>query len=125
MKFYENLSLLDLVIPAITRREGYFLKKSVAARLAHLAASKLGIGLTRLEKLEIGHLATATNARQSAYEAAESSLKGIETSVWADQVSRLFSIDAHLIIRKYLFEQLYDKYLFLELVLRYAEEHPP
>ena len=124
MNFYECLSLPDLMILAITRRQGYFLKKSVAARLADAAASKLGVVLTRSEKFEIGHIATATNARQNAYDAAKASLDGIGPAAWIGNVSRLFSIDIQLITTKHLFEQLYDKYLFLELVLRYAGEHP-
>jgi hypothetical protein len=124
MNFYENLSLLDLMILAITRKPGYFLKKSVAARLADAAASKLGIVLTRSEKFEVGHISTATNARQSAYKAAEASLNEIGTAAWAGHISRLLSIDVQLITRKHLFEQLYDKCLFLELILRYAGEHP-
>lgn len=123
MNFYEKLGLWDLVILAVTRGQGYFLKRSTTARLIDTAASKLGIMLARFEKLEIGHVSVTTNARQGAYEAAETSLKGIETSAWTDQLSRLFSIDAQLITRKHLFEQLYEKYLFLELILRYAGEH--
>lgn len=124
MIFYEELRLFDLMVLAVTRSQGYFLRKSVAARLVDAAALTLGVVLTRSGKFEIGHVDVATNARQSAYETAESSLKDIGTAVWTEHVSRLLSIDAQLITKKYLFEQLYEKYLFLELALRYTVEHP-
>jgi hypothetical protein len=76
-------------------------------------------------RLEIGHVESARDLRQQAYEAAERSIETLACVDWINRVSVLLGgVDVRLLVEKMLFEQRYDRCLFQLLCLRLTTEHP-
>jgi hypothetical protein len=119
MIYYEKLGLLQLLSLRLTKKHVFYGSKSIATRLIE----KLNIK-TNAKIITFGDVQTATNIRRDAYQTAELYLDKVGGKQWAAELSGYLGIDFSLIVIKFFFDELYTKYEFIELVLRYAQEHP-
>lgn len=88
------------------------------------AIRRAGGRVTTPDKLAIGHVQSATGARQAAFACAETVTAQWTGDSWAVAEGARLGIDLALIARKQRFEQAYETFLFLELMARYVAEHP-
>jgi hypothetical protein len=121
--FCERLTAMRLLRLALARKPAFYGTKSIAARALERLLATCGVS-TDIRKLDFGDVEIAPHIRRRAYETAERYLDRLHIRAWADDVSGILSIDCELIARKFFFDELYLKYEFLEIALRYALEHP-
>lgn len=121
MIYYEKLGLLQLLSLWLTKKRVFYGSKTVATRLFEKLNLKLKVDA---EIISFGDVQAATNIRREAYQMAELYLDKVEGKQWAAELSGYLAIDFDLIRKKFFFDELYTKYEFIELVLRYAQEHP-
>lgn len=124
MHFIETLGWFRLLALAVTSQPVYYHQLSLSGRAAMWFAGQLHLPVEHLRKLEIGYLDSSAGVRAGAYTNAESQVGGTGCLAWADGLAGILRIDFRQIVEKYHFEFLYAKYLFIEMVLRYAAEHP-
>jgi hypothetical protein len=123
MLFFEHLTLGNLARLSITREPAFYGTKSLGARYVEPVLARFGV-LPKATQLSFGDVDTAPGIRRQAYQTAEICLEQIGGERWAREVAEILSIDFWLLVRKFYFDDLYAKFEFLELALRYAIEHP-
>lgn len=123
MIFLEQLRMLDVARLLLGGQSAVYANKTLGARLAERIAARFGrhVSATRLG---FGHVNAATGIRRKAYEAAESCMDSLPGKPWALDLSAELKIDFWLIVRKYFFDEYYNKFEFIEMALRHAEENP-
>lgn len=119
MIYYEKLGLFRLLSLWITQKHVFYGSKSIATRLFEKLNIKINAKI-----ITFGDVQTATNIRRDAYKTAELYLDNVGGKQWAAELSGYLAIDFDHIRKKFFFDELYTKYEFIELVLRYAQEHP-
>src|SRR5207244_1635026 len=118
MIYYEKFRLAHLLSLLLIKKRAFYCSKSIAARYIEGLLEKLNIKADA-RKVDFGDVETASNIRRTAYEEAELYLDRINGKQWAGELSNLLSIDFELIAKKFFFDELYIKYEFIELALRY------
>lgn len=119
MIFYEQLGLLQLLRIKATGAAAFYCRKSIAVRLFE----KFGLNAD-VRKIDFGDVQVVTQVRRNAYEFAEKVVDRTEMSPWTASVSRTLKVNFDLIAKRFFHEELYEKYQFIELMLRYIREHP-
>lgn len=122
MIFLEKLKLTDVARLALTRQTALYGVKSLGARFAGTVLERLGLQV-RAQRIDFGELEAATGIRGNAYRAAEAALERLPGERWALALAPALGIDFWLIVRKYFFDELYLRFEFIEMALRYATEH--
>ena len=117
MIYLEKLGLMQLVALWVSRKQVLYGSKSIAMRLFE----RLGIQVNA-RLLSFGDVQAAPGIRRNAYRTAELQIGKLRGEQWAAELSRILGIDFGLIFRKFIFDELYAKYEFIELVLRHALE---
>ena len=122
MKFIETLCWCDILLNVISKKTIFFQSKSLGARATERVMLAVGLRF-KTHKLDFGDINNADGIRARAYLAAEDALQKIPGKAWADNLSNAFDLDVWLCFRKFIFDQYYLKFQFLEFALRYAEEN--
>lgn len=123
MIFTEKLTLYLYLRFLFGRNPLFYSAQSMAVRITENILGRLRI-TPSIQKLDFGNIDHAPDIRKNAYEAAQSHLETIQFKQWADEISQLLSIKFDLIAKKFFFDELYIKYEFYELAIRYTIEHP-
>ncbi len=121
MIYCEKLGLLHFLSLRLTKKRAFYGRKSIGVRLFERLHLKIRADA---EVITFGDVQTATDIRRNAYQTAELYLDKIRGKKWAAELSLYLGIDFSLIVKKFFFDELYTKYEFVELTLRYAQEHP-
>ncbi len=119
MIYVEKLGFFHLLILRLSKEHVFYSSKSIPMRLFEKLNIKVNAKI-----ITFGDVQTATNIRREAYQTAELYLGRIKGKQWAAELSNHLGIDFSLIAKKFFFDVLYTKYEFIELALRYAQEHP-
>jgi hypothetical protein len=123
MIFVEKLTIFNLIKIVLGRKKFLYGTKSVGTRVAEKLLVRLRV-MPTIQKLDFGNIDIAPDIRKRAYEKAEDYLETSGCKKWADEISQLLSININLIAKKFFFDELYTKYEFYEVALRYAIENP-
>lgn len=119
MILHEKLGLPQLLRLKMTGARAFYCHKSIMVRLFE----KFGLS-ANVRKIDFGDVQVATHIRRNAYVSAEKMVGRTEMGVWTANVSRTLKVNFDLIAKRFLHEELYEKYQFIELALRYVGEHP-
>ena len=117
MIYFEKLGLMQFLALWVSRKHVFYGSNSVAMRFFE----RLGIRVNA-KLLSFGDVQAAPNIRRNAYRTAELQIGKLSGAQWAAELSRVLGIDFGLIFRKFIFDELYAKYEFIELALRHALE---
>ncbi len=122
----ETVSFPDWLLLRMVRRQLYFNNKTLLVRFVEGVLKKYGVVFDEGEPLTIGALQHATGLRQKAYASARNILAAmnIPTWKWGSNLSTLFGIRFSLVVEKYFFDELYRKFIFIDLALAYRKENP-
>ena len=124
--FYETFGLRDWLSQRFAGGRVFFNQKSRPVRFVEAAMKLAGLRFAEATELATGSISVATGLRQAAWDNARAALEkiGIQEWQWTREVSELFAIDFALIVEKYYFDELYRKYIFIELALAYCKLNP-
>ncbi len=117
MIYFEKLGLMQMLALWVSRKHVFYGSKSIAMRLFE----KLGIQVNA-KLLSFGDVQAAPDIRRNAYRTAELQIANLRGEQWAAELSKILGIDFGLIFRKFIFDELYAKYEFMELALRHVLE---
>ena len=117
MIYFEKLGLLQLLALWVSRKHVFYGSKSIGTRVFE----RLGLHVNA-KLLSFGDVQTAPNIRRNAYQTAERQIDNLSGKQWAAELSKLLGINFEHIFRKFVFDELYAKYEFIELALRHALE---
>ncbi|SFN29901.1 hypothetical protein SAMN05660284_01140 [Formivibrio citricus] len=123
MRFYESLGACHVVRLALAGEQAFFCFKSISARLAEKIVGIFGLSVNA-RKIDFGDLQHATQIRDRAYRMAEQQIIKLDCAEWTELVGDRLGIDFSLLFRKYIFDWLYVKFEFYEIILQYANENP-
>ena len=123
MKFLETLFWYDIFLSPISDKIIFFQSKSLGARAIERVMLAIGLRF-KTHKLDFGDINNADGIRARAYLAAEDLIDKIPGKAWAENLSHELGLDVWLCFKKFIFDQYYLKFQFLEFALRYAEEKP-
>lgn len=123
MYFVDSIGVLGFLRLVVRDQAAFVRHFSLPARLMRALLSKFGCSIPEIRRPEIGDVVSATGIRQTAYALAEAGVKAQPWRPWAETIGRRMEADLCLLVEKYLFEELYDKYLFAGLAVEYAREH--
>ena len=123
MIFYEKLTPMSLLHGLIVRENVFYGTKSTVTVYVERLLAIFGPA-SSAQKLDFGNVASAPDIRSNAYRSAELSLEHIRGECWAEHLSRVLKIDFWTVVKKVFFDELYLKFEFFEIALRYAQEHP-
>ena len=122
VQFYEELGLFDCLFSILNGREVYYCTQSILMRVAHKFAPKFFS--RRLKTISYGSLEKVTDIRKDAYQAAAKAITKIDARNWGLSLLQSFSVDNNLIVEKYLFQVLFEKYEFYGLINQFSKENP-
>ncbi len=123
MIFIEKLCFWD-VFQLLWRKQGaLYAVKSLGARFAERFLARFGKAVNAT-KIDFGNVQSAYGIRRQAYQNAEVEMDKLPGKSWANSMDLLLDINFGLILKKYFFDEIYIKFEFLEMALRFAEEHP-
>ena len=123
MIFIEKLCFWD-VFQLLWRKQGaLYAVKSLGARFAEQFLARFGKAVNAT-KIDFGNVQSAYGIRRQAYQNAEVEMDKLPGKSWANSIDLLLDINFGLILKKYFFDEIYIKFEFLEMALRFAEEHP-
>lgn len=118
MIYFEKLGLLQLLALWVSRKHVFYGSKSIGTRVFE----KLKIHVNA-KQISFGDVQAAPGIRKNAYQTAERQIDNLSGKQWAAELSKLLGIDFELIFRKFIFDELYAKYEFIELALQHALEN--
>lgn len=122
MIFYEKLTPIHVLRGLIVRQNFFYGTKSIATVYVERLLAIFGL-VINARKLDFGSVDSAPDIRGNAYRSAELSLEHIRGECWAEHISRVLKIDFWTVVKKVFFDELYLKFEFFEIALRYAQEH--
>ena len=123
MLMLDRPGLLAVLHLIATGRRCYYRTLGLTARVALGLLERLRIPAPQLSRLSIGDLQRATGARDRAFARAEALLPA-GLAPFGASVGRIFGIDFSLLVEKHLYDELYDRLLFVELAYLLAAEQP-
>ena len=123
MIFYEKLTPMRLLHRLIVRQNVFYGAKSIVTVYVERLLAIFGL-TSNARKLDFGNVDSAPDIRGNAYRAAELSLEYIRGECWAVHLSNVLKIDFWTVVKKVFFDELYLKFEFFEIALRYTREHP-
>lgn len=118
MIYFEKLGITQLLTLWLTKKQVFYGSNSMAMRVFE----KLNIRVNA-KQISFGDVQAAPNIRRNAYQTAELQIGKLRGNLWAAELSKYLGIDFELIFRKFIFDELYTKYEFIELALRHALEN--
>lgn len=121
--FAELLTVRVVMRSLISASPVYYCSRSVGSRMFARLLRFCRINID-VQRLDFGHVNYIPHVRKKAYDAAFALLDRFQFDGWTSKMTEVFAIDVALIVKKYLFDELYLKYEFYELVQRFAEENP-
>lgn len=123
MIFVEELSLWKYISIINKNDRVIFSRKSMAQKIFSRFLP-IKWSESKIEKCDFHLVEYTTHIRKTAYDNAFQLLESINVSKWTTMVGQLFSIDFNLIWKKYLFDELYNKYEFIEIAKKYKSDFP-
>lgn len=117
MIYFEKLGFAQLLTLWLTKKQVFYGSNSMAMRVFE----KLKIHTNAIQ-ISFGDVQEAPGIRKNAYQTAELQIDNLGGKQWAAELSKLLGIDFELVFRKFIFDELYAKYEFIELALRHAQE---
>lgn len=122
MVYTERLTLGCLWRAFFFRQQTHYLVPSIPVRIALRVIYRLKLDIP-VAPLTIGQIETATGIRKAAYKESESEIEYIGDAEWVAEVGKFLGINFELIIRKFLFDELYRKYEFYKIARQHASEN--
>jgi hypothetical protein len=123
MIFIEKLKLFSFLRLLCTGQEVRYGTRSFGARTVAKVAAGFGLSINA-RKIDFCDVLVARNIRRNAYRAAELCIEILPGKGWADSLSPVLKVNFWLIVQKFIFDELYFKFEFVEMALRFAEENP-
>lgn len=123
MLFIEKLCFWDVFQLLWRKQRAFYAVKSLGARFAERFLARFGKAVNAT-KIDFGNVQSASGIRRRAYKNAEIEMDKLPGQSWANSLSSLLNIDFKLIFKKYFFDEIYIKFEFIEMALRFAEENP-
>jgi hypothetical protein len=119
--FYEKLGLINYFVCAFSGKDVYYLSHSFIFELIKKLVPALTFPRARL--ISYGCLNKVTAVRSNAYGSALKALEKINSKSWRVELIKNTSFDNQLIVDKFIFQKLFEKYEFYGLAIQYSKEN--